>query len=284
MIQNYSTNPMLNRLLAIVILFSLSGSCNKLYSQHAYKPVVSDPLLEPWRWKLMPELRGKGVRCIESSKDGSIWFGVDKGICRYDGISWDFYDTTNSKIVFPVNSIVDNNGFIIAGSEKGLSIFHNRKWKALFSKEKNSLLAVSCMKKLSDGAVLVGFSKGLIYIKNDKYTFLAPERNIKTLKKKFVTEEFIALPDNYLFENNSSKVDEIFEYSQDELWILMSQSTRGKIFKFNLNKAIEDKSVAKSEVLFDLSGNKLYRGLKVIRTKDNKTWIISSYHRSGIFT
>jgi len=275
---------MLNRLLTIVILISLSGSCNKLYSQRAYKPETSDPLLEPWRWKLMPELRGKGVRCIESSKDGAIWFGIDKGICRYDGMDWNFFDTINSKIVFPVNSIVSNDDFIIAGSEKGLSIYQNRKWKALFPKEKNALIAVSCMKKMSDGAVLVGFSKGLLYLKNDKKVFLSPERNIKALKSIFVDDEFITLPDNYLFENNSSKVDDIFEYSQDELWILMSQSARGKIFKLNLNKALEDKKISKSEVLYDLLGNKLFRGLKAIRTKDNKIWIISSYHRSGIFT
>ncbi len=276
---------MQNRLISILLLILLSGSTNSLYSQKTFKPEFQDPLLEPWRWKFMPELRGKGIRCIETDLKGQIWFGTDRGACRYDGMDWNFFDTLNSEIVFPITSITStNDGIIYAGSEKGISIFENNKWRPLFSTEKNELLNVSCIKTLKNGAVLAGMSKGLIYINHKNITFLVPGVNYTPLKNSFKGYEFIVLPDSYLFENKSSRVDDIFEYSPEELWVLMSQSSRGKIFKFNLNASLAEKEVSNSENTIQLAGKPLYRGLKAIRAHDNKIWLISSYHRSGILT
>jgi signal transduction histidine kinase/AraC-like DNA-binding protein len=276
---------MLSRQLYILMFFFFTSSLNGLFAQHAYKPEVLDPLLEPWRWKFMPELRGKGIRCIENTPEGVLWFGTDKGACRYDGMDWGFYDTTNSEICFPINTLISTNeGAIYAGSEKGLSVYKNQIWKLLFPKAKNELLSISCLKILKNGAVLAGFSKGLIYINKDEIIFFVPEQNLNTLKQSFGENEFIVLPSNYIFSNYTSRVDDIFENSPDDLWILMSQSSQGKIFKFNLNKSINEKKVSKSEVVTEIASNSLCRGLKVIQTKDNKIWIISSYYRSGIFT
>ena len=275
---------MRNSLWAILLLFTLGVSHNFLFGQHPYKPEILDPLLEPWRWKFMPELRGKGIRCIETSHDGTMWFGTDKGTCRYDGMDWNFYDTTNSEIGFPVNNIVStDNGVVYAGTDKGLSIYRDKKWRLLFPKKKNDLLNISCLKVLKNGAVLAGTTKGLLYITDERKIFLAPAINLESLKRAFNNCEFIVLPNSYLFNNNTSRVDDIFENTTEDLWILMSQSSQGKIFKFNLNKTVVDNAVSKAEVVTEIANNTLYRGLKAIHTKDNKVWIISSYYRSGIF-
>lgn len=270
--------------LAIMLFFCFLSSYN-VFAQHSYKPEIVDPLLEPWRWKFMPELRGKGVRCIENSPDGTMWFGIDKGVCSYNGMDWNFYDTTNAEINFPISTIIStNDGKIYAGSDKGLSVFAKGKWNYFFQKGKNELINVNYLKLLINGAVLAGTNRGLVYLSNDRTVFFATESNIELLKKSFPQNEFIALPDNYLFSNSSTvKVDDIFENSHEDLWLLTSQSTQGKIFKFNIYKSLVEKQISKSEVLNEIAGNPLYRGLKVVRAQNNKIWLISGYYRSGIF-
>jgi signal transduction histidine kinase/CheY-like chemotaxis protein/AraC-like DNA-binding protein/ligand-binding sensor domain-containing protein len=276
---------MLNRLLAIVFILNLFGSVAELYAQLPYKPEVQDPLLEPWRWKFLPELRGKGVRCIESATNGDVWFGTDRGACRYDGMDWSFFDTTNSDIVFPVNSLVANaDGTVFAGSDKGIAVHRDGRWQMLFPREKNDLLKIGCLKGLKNGEVLAGISRGLIYIGRGRIVFFTPQQGQETLRRSFPDSEFVTLPDDYMFGPSTPRVDDFFENSEEELWVFTSQSAQGKIFKFNLRESLAHKKVEGVEVVTRLAGKNLYRGLKAIRASDGKVWIISSYHRSGVYT
>jgi hypothetical protein len=45
---------------------------------------TSDPVLEPWRCRSFPELRGLGLRSLAEDRDGAMWFGVDEGMRRYE--------------------------------------------------------------------------------------------------------------------------------------------------------------------------------------------------------
>ena len=90
-----------------MLLFSLLSLilCQHVVSgQQNFTPQFADPLLESWRWKQIPELRGKGIRCILESNDGSVWFGEDNGVFRYNGKDWTHYGLKNSPIIGPVNS------------------------------------------------------------------------------------------------------------------------------------------------------------------------------------
>jgi hypothetical protein len=53
-----------------------------------YQPVHPDPVLEPWRWRSFLELKGQGLICLIEDRGGAIWFGVDQGVLRYDGVHW----------------------------------------------------------------------------------------------------------------------------------------------------------------------------------------------------
>ncbi|MCU0858605.1 MAG: hypothetical protein MUC65_09420, partial [Pontiellaceae bacterium] len=52
-----------------------------------YMPVMSDPLLEPWRWRHEEALEGLGVLCMDEAADGSLWFGNTGSIAHYDGVT-----------------------------------------------------------------------------------------------------------------------------------------------------------------------------------------------------
>src|SRR5674476_1481223 len=105
-----------------------------VFAQQNFNPEFADPLLEPWRWKQIPELRGKGIRCIIEANDCSVWFGVDNGIYRYNGKDWTFYNTGNSPVKGPVNVLSKaEDGSILVGSANGLYTFHNNTWKTLIA-------------------------------------------------------------------------------------------------------------------------------------------------------
>ncbi|MCU0857388.1 MAG: hypothetical protein MUC65_03170 [Pontiellaceae bacterium] len=50
-----------------------------------YMPEITDPLLEPWRWRHEEMLDGLGVLCMDEAADGTLWFGGDGCVARYNG-------------------------------------------------------------------------------------------------------------------------------------------------------------------------------------------------------
>jgi hypothetical protein len=98
-------------------------------AQHSYTPELVDPLSEPWRWKEFPELVGKGVRNIVETNDGTIWFGIDKGIIKYDGRTWQTFNQDNGFVTIPVNQLcVEQGKTIYAGTDSGIFRYANKQW------------------------------------------------------------------------------------------------------------------------------------------------------------
>ena len=50
-----------------------------------FEPLVSDPVLEPWRWRHEEALEGVGAICMDEAEDGTLWFGGTGCIASYDG-------------------------------------------------------------------------------------------------------------------------------------------------------------------------------------------------------
>ena len=71
-----------------ILLVVLAGVCT---ADEPYTPVHPDPVMEPWRWRSFPELKGRGLQCLAEDRDGAMWFGLEDGVRRYDGIR--FSDT-----------------------------------------------------------------------------------------------------------------------------------------------------------------------------------------------
>ncbi len=53
-----------------------------------YQPSYVDPLTEPWRLRIFPELTGLGAQCMAEAADGTKWFGTIDGVWSYDGFDW----------------------------------------------------------------------------------------------------------------------------------------------------------------------------------------------------
>ena len=84
-----------------------------------YTPKLGNAIIEPWRWQTFPKLEGSGVRCMTEGIDGSLWFGVDKGVLCYDGFNWKAYtQELDSLRIYHV--CATNNGDIYAAGKNRL--------------------------------------------------------------------------------------------------------------------------------------------------------------------
>ncbi|MBI2951856.1 hypothetical protein HYY27_07175, partial [bacterium] len=65
-----------------------------------------------------------------------MWFGVDDGVRRYDGFHWTAYTQTEGLLGAPVNALcATRDGGVYAGTEAGISRFHEGRWQRVFPPE-----------------------------------------------------------------------------------------------------------------------------------------------------
>ncbi|MFP6643893.1 MAG: hypothetical protein VCF24_10100 [Candidatus Latescibacterota bacterium] len=114
--------PLLHSLLIVAVLAIRAETA-------PFIPTHPDPLLEEWRWRSFHELKGKGLRCLAEGMDGSMWFGVDAGVERYDGVHWTSFTHADGLQPAPVRTLLSaSDGSIYAGSERGLDRFIDGRW------------------------------------------------------------------------------------------------------------------------------------------------------------
>jgi hypothetical protein len=117
-----------------ILHFALCTS--PVWAVRPYTPAHPDPVLEPWRWRSFPELNGLGLRCMAEAKDKAMWFGVDDGVRRYDGVKWTAYTEKDGVYGAPVVALcATRDGSVYAGTEKGISRFKDGKWSRMFPPE-----------------------------------------------------------------------------------------------------------------------------------------------------
>ena len=133
----------------------------KLNAAEEYKPEVDDPLLESWRWQNFPKMNGKGFQCMFEAEDGSLWFGVTKGVVRYDGLYWTFFSAEDGLPADNVLTICQGlDGKIYAGTESGLYVYWDGKWKRLFPHLMNRRIKVYQLSVFDDGNIWAATERG----------------------------------------------------------------------------------------------------------------------------
>ena len=253
------------------------------WAQKTYQPKFSDPLHEPWRWKLIPELRGKGIRCISETNDTSAWFGTDDAVYKYNGLEWTEFNAKNSCIKPPVNIFFHSDkGILYAGSDKGIYMYSNNNWSVVFESPENVTINTSFIKTVKNGSLIAGISQGLLYINNNQKIIFSTELIAKPLLKKYANLRLIKLPSDILIDNQFPHFDDAFEFTPDDFWILLSNPPAGTILSFNLVNALSEGEMD-YKIQKDLLGHKLSARQKMMRTSTGEIWLISAHYSSKIF-
>ncbi len=147
--------PLIQALTLAALLLMLATS--RCESAQPYQPVQPDPVLEPWRWRSFPELKGLGLQCLAEDREGNMWFGVTDGVVRYDGINWTAYTEADGLYGAPVEVLCTaRDGSVYAGTELGISRFQDGTWRRVFPPEGELTWHVKDLMEASDGSLWAG--------------------------------------------------------------------------------------------------------------------------------
>ncbi len=155
----------------------------------AVRPVVpemTDPVLEPWRWRQEEALNGLGVLCMDEAADGTLWFGNTGSIASYDGIhvtKIPFDEDLLSKITHEKSEpwakalIVLNDGNLLVLAGESLLLRANGEWTVII-KDAGPSVWTARMEQAKDGTVWLMVPGALWRIGSDllqSSVVLAPE-------------------------------------------------------------------------------------------------------------
>ena len=159
-------------LIACVLLATAAAG----WALQTYQPTHPDPALEAWRWRTFAQLKGKGVRCMAEDGRGAMWFGVDEGALRYDGMEWRHYilpdgpgDTTAVRALS-----AGQNGGMYAATERGISHFDGTSWQRTFPDWTDMAWPVNALMRSADGSLWAGTAWGLLHLDGGLFVHGAP--------------------------------------------------------------------------------------------------------------
>ncbi len=208
-------------------------------------------------WVNTENIRGiKGNAVVDLFEDrlGRVWLTTEKDnrfkfLCLFDNGKWTAYSKDHIKLKAEINKLVDYNGNVLAFSKKGISVFDEKKWTNLISKNKIddnnfSNLIESRNKsiwfagreglyKLSDEGIEIAYKPEdswkvtQIFENKDGDIWVATEKQGAFLINE--TDSVIYNTDNGLSDNY---IKEIFEDKKDNIWIV----SKSGISKINLPK------------------------------------------------
>jgi signal transduction histidine kinase/AraC-like DNA-binding protein/ligand-binding sensor domain-containing protein len=216
-----------------VFVFILFTSLTPLLAVSRYTPSYTDPLTELYRWQLIPELSGKGCRCMVEDKSGTVWFGVKGGVLAYDGIHWQFHSIHPAWSNDPVVALCATaDGCIYAGTPKGICRYQNAEWQYLdihlgFADSldfPNNRLPII---ETADSSIWIGTHQGALRIKNDR---------MEVFNKDHLYENTGKIHSGFANQSMDSmslcNIYCLYEEQPDRMWVGL---TNGSIYTFSLN-------------------------------------------------
>jgi len=167
-----------------------------------YSPKIANPILEPWRWQQFAELNGKGCRCMTEDKNGSLWFGINGGVLRYDGSNWQFFPFSDDLAQSSVVAILAaSDGVIYAGTPKGIGRLRYGTWQYI---SLNLGYADSLdfphnqlpIQETTDRSIWIGTNYGALRIRNGEMSLYREEQvypNLQNKSSEYIEKEIRSL-------------------------------------------------------------------------------------------
>ncbi len=193
-----------------------------LSAAEPYQPKRLDPMSQPWRWRHIAELDGRGLRCMAGAPDNSMWFGVEHGALHYDGLKWHMHSVNQGLEVPSIESIVCTpKGVVYAASLSEIYRFRDGIWEKLLT----SPFACQIQLFISPlGEVWAGWDQGFFRFNGDQaewitgsaVRFRKGEGALSGIKR-------VSIPDELGFSENFD-IDAIYEDGDRKLWLSVNQT------------------------------------------------------------
>jgi signal transduction histidine kinase/DNA-binding response OmpR family regulator/ligand-binding sensor domain-containing protein len=255
-----------------------------LWGKQSFKPKMTEPLLEHWRWKKIDELRGKGYRSMAEAPDGTMWFGVKNGVFSYDGLAWVHHTEEGGLDGSAVTSIQPSqDGSVYATTSAGIFRYQGDGWHKIFPGEKQSLQASKVFESKS-GDLWVGTELGLLNVNAGKKTFFVADKDrafLHSIVGDTITLRSVpnSVTYSYLSDDGEFDLTEITEDRQGRLWL----GTRRRLIicydKPNL--LTEDPAAWHAYMFKDDDKASDYNEVQILQRRNGDIWVISN-DKTGI--
>jgi len=259
---------------------------SNVYSQQLYVPECGNPLKESWRWTRFDKLTGKGVQCISETSDGSIVFGVNRGVLIYNGLDWKEQNGENGGVDDRVTFLTNTSDKILyAGTEKGIYEIIDQRWNKIFPQGNQSdnlnFKNIRCLIKQNGGGIIASFgsgiNRGLLFYKNGQFEILASQKTIDNLNMPKGTK-FYRVQDNRC-SKGIFNIESVFQDSKNRFWVWESEGDQeGNIFYFEKNSEI----ITYSKLFTIEDGLVIGKGNKFGEDEKGNIWIINSTLNKGL--
>lgn len=206
-----------------LLVFAFSLEIARLLAVEPYQPVTADPMNEPWRWRHIPELNGKGYRCMTEAPDGSLWFGVTGGVLRYDGLNWELHDAEDGLSLDAAEHICGAlDGSLYAASDLRLFRFRDGRWQQRLAPSRDRNLRPIRLCRSRDGGVWAGTTRGLLHASAQKVVFYTIEPLASGLRLALEpATEVVCLP-GHLDLSARFVVSDVHQDGGGDLWLLVN--------------------------------------------------------------
>ena len=249
--------------LTCCLLALLATECRAV---RPYEPVQPDPVLEPWRWRSFPELKGLGLQCLAEDGDGRMWFGVDDGVRVYDGTVWVTHTTEDGIIGAPVQALyATRDGSVYAGTPLGISRFSDGKWDHVFPEA--GAYEVFGLIETADGSLWAGTSLGALHLSHEQTTIYTTDS--LRIARQELDVSFVVLP-----EGVGPQVYDVFEEAEGRMWFGLYS---GEILRYDTGVA-ETGTVESWRLYTAEDGLSIGDMPRIAQTPDQVIWTVS---RSG---
>ena len=224
----------------LFLLLSLAAAPpTSALASESFQPTLDDPLMEPWRWRVFPELSGLGLQCIAEGKDQTMWFGAAEGAWSYDGMQWTGYGAKEGLPGSVDTLCASADGSVYAGGVWGLSHFQKDKWKRVLPLEKQSFGAIKQLTMGRDGTLWAATSWGVLRHKGSDWVLYtgmegatAMDRNPLSpmVRLEMLPDSVLAKPRDTDEPTNRFDFFEVYEDHQGRIW-LGTEAGRGALFQ-----------------------------------------------------
>ncbi len=179
--------------LAVVVAL-LSGTSQ---AGRPFTPVQPDPVLEPWRWRSFPEIKGLGLQCMTQDGEGRMWFGVDDGVRVFDGTDWATHSDEAGLLGGGASALcVTKAGIVYAGTSVGVFRHDGGQWHHVFPRVAGLPWPVLDLLEAADGSLWVATEWGAVRLDGTRaevYTTRAAGRALEMLAPGITV---ISVPDH----------------------------------------------------------------------------------------
>jgi signal transduction histidine kinase/ligand-binding sensor domain-containing protein len=262
-----------------------------------YQPVYGDPMFDPWRWRVFPEVSGMGLRCMAEDKDGVMWFGVAEGVMRYDGLQWTSY-AANEGLEGTVETLcAGSDGSIYAGGRWGIRRLMSGQWKPVIPAAGQSFGAVRRIMIARDGALWAATSWGALRCRDSQrvlYTGTEGASQMRTnplapsIRVELLPEPLLKKPRGNDRAGNRSDFSEVYEDREGRVWL---GTDSGEILCFNPASAASSTNATQARpggewaLYNETEGLVTYRQPRILELTNGVLWVVfyGSFGRANQF-